>query len=420
MLRRTKARILTLIFFLSLGSAAYAQTVGRMVITARDPDGNPVPGVKVTMTCQAMPAIQEVKTTNKKGRAAFSVVDATQLYNFVFEAEGYPSLEAAIKPVPGRSITRDVTLNKAGETRAIFDGDDEGMRFTPAERAFNRGVKALREGDIETAKSDILEALNRNNKLAPAYSALAGIYIEEGDYASALAAAETFRELAPENPRGFRLLYQAYQGLGNSKEADAALEELAKLDKGGDTAALMYNEGVESLKVGDFSNARERFLEALRIQPELKPALAGLMVTYFSEKNYQEAATTAERLLALAPDDHQGLRVRYDSYKALGDKAKEDEAFAALAAVDPQVLAVEIFNKGVELFNAGKTPEAIVELNQAMELDPEKIKGHYFLGLCYVNVNEQASAKEHLQKFIELAPDDPDAEAAKAMIAYLQ
>ncbi|MCP4661310.1 MAG: tetratricopeptide repeat protein [bacterium] len=420
MLRKTKARILTLIFLLSLGAAAYAQTVGRMVITAKDPDGNPVQGVKVTMTCRAMPAILEEKITNKKGRATFSVVDATLLYDFNFEAEGYPPLEAAIKPTPGRSITRDVTLSKAGETVAVFDGEDEGMSFTPAERAFNRGVKALREGDIETAKSNILDALNRNSKLAPAYSALAGIYVEEGDYTSALAAAEKYRELQPENPRGFRLLYQAHQGLGNDKEADKALEELAKLDKGGDTAAIMYNEGVESLKVGDFTNAKARFLEALGLQPELKPALAALMVTYFSEKNYQEAAATAERLLALEPDNHQGLRIRYDSYKAAGDKAKEDEAFAGLAAVDPQVLAVEIFNKGVEFFNAGNTKEAIAELERAMELDPNKVKGHYFLGLCFVNVNEQAKAKEHLQKFVELAPDDPDAEAAKAMIAYLQ
>ena len=30
-----------------------------------------------------------------------------------------------------------------------------------------------------------------------------------------------------------------------------------------------------------------------------------------------------------------------------------------------------------------------------------------------------AEAKEHLQRFLELAPDDPDAAAAREMLAYL-
>ena len=40
------------------------------------------------------------------------------------------------------------------------------------------------------------------------------------------------------------------------------------------------------------------------------------------------------------------------------------------------------------------------------------------LGLVYVNTGDSAKAKEHLQKFIDLAPDDPEVATAKQMLDY--
>jgi regulator of sirC expression with transglutaminase-like and TPR domain len=41
------------------------------------------------------------------------------------------------------------------------------------------------------------------------------------------------------------------------------------------------------------------------------------------------------------------------------------------------------------------------------------------LGLCYASGGNLASAKSHLSRFLELAPDDPEAELARQMLASL-
>ena len=41
---------------------------------------------------------------------------------------------------------------------------------------------------------------------------------------------------------------------------------------GGDTVAMLYNEGVAALQVGDNQTAKARFVEALELKPELEEA----------------------------------------------------------------------------------------------------------------------------------------------------
>ena len=400
---------------------AQAQTFGRILIIAKTPDGDPIPGVKITVTEPSLNT-QIEKTTNKKGKATISVVDATKTYNFRFEYEGMNPLDTPIKPVIGSSITREIVLdpNSQGDPATMVSGEGEPpqRRFSPAEKAYNLGVEALRAGDRETAKAHILDARSKNDQLGPIHSALAGLYLEEGNYAEALASARTFQELEPESARGLRLVYEAHKGLGDTEAADAALSAL--MEKGGDdVAAMIYNEGVEALKVGDRRSAKARFMEALEMKPDLPAALSGLGIVLAENGEYAEAAKVAERLLAQDPKNKTGLRVAYDSYKNLGDKEKEDATFALLAEVDPVTVSEQLYNSGAEFFSNGDIDSAIDYFERSVQADPSRAKAHYQLGLCYVNKEQNAKAKEHLAKFVELAPDDPDAVAAKEMISFL-
>ena len=128
------------------------------------------------------------------------------------------------------------------------------------------------------------------------HSALGTVYLEMGDPQSAIASANTLLEAEPENPRGYRLLYEANQALGNEQEAQAALKRLAKLDSGGDTATLLYNEGVEALNVGDRKSAKQRFQELLEFSPDFAPALSALAVLQINDREFEAAAATAEKM----------------------------------------------------------------------------------------------------------------------------
>jgi Flp pilus assembly protein TadD len=56
---------------------------------------------------------------------------------------------------------------------------------------------------------------------------------------------------------------------------------------------------------------------------------------------------------------------------------------------------------------------------KVLELDPNHARAHYFLGLVLMREGAKQEAKRHLQRFLELAPTDPDAATAKGAIQYL-
>ncbi len=416
MFRGLRAQILmSLVLILAFSGIAEAQAFGRVTVVVRSEDGKPLQGVNVTVTCDELPKFREETETNKKGKAIVSVTDATKVYNFHFEYEDFQPADMGIKPEIRGNITREVTLAE-GQLVATDTGT---VSYTPAERKFNEGVVALKAGDLAAAKVEFLAALEKNQKMAPARAALAGVHLEEKNYQAALAEIKRYMELEPGNPNGFFMLYDAHNALGNQEEADAALKALKDADKGGDTVALIYNAGVAAVKVGNYVTAKARFLEALELDPTLKEAVGALSVIFIREEDHQQAAEYAEKHLAMEPGHKRSLRIRWDSYTKLGDEEKANQAFKELAAADPRVLAVDLYNKGNDLFESGDTAGAIAQFERVIEVDPENALAHYRLGVCHVGKGNTDQAREHLQKFIDMAPEDPEVATAKDMLGYL-
>lgn len=190
---------------------------------------------------------------------------------------------------------------------------------------------------------------------------------------------------------------------------------------GRNAAVLAYNEGVGKLKAEDRAGAIAKFEEALKINPDLIEAHAVLADLYVEEKKYPQAIAAAERVLQAKPDDSGALTALYDAAVATGDKARAESTLTAMAGGAPgRDTAVRLLNKGVIDFNENRMPEALAAFQNAEKADPTFAKTQYMLGLTYANLDNKAKAVEHLAKFIELAPDDQDAETAKAMLEELK
>lgn len=398
-----------------------AQNFGRLLLIVNDAQGNPVQGVTVSASCDELPKFNIEKVTDRKGKVTLAFGDATKTYNVKVEYEGYPAIEMPFKPEIRKSKTLEVKLTAPSDADAEQNQTAQPgtVRFTPAERIFNEGVEAARGGDYETARTRFLAALDKDPKMALAHSALGGLYAEVGENESAIASAKRLLELEPGSSRGYRILYDAYTALGKTDLAKKALASMASSDDSGDAASLVYNEGVAALEVGDAETAKQRFREALEVNPNLTAALSALAVTLMKEKNFEEAALAAERLLVVEPDNLKAKGLTYDAYKAMGNAEKEKMAFQRLAVGNPAVIGKTMFDRGVQLFEAGSIDEALGSFENALEADPALAKAHYFLGLCFANQGNEAGAREHLQKFVELAPDDPDAAGAAEMVKAL-
>ena len=407
--------LISLALLLALNGYVEAQAFGRVTLVVKNLDGEPLEGVGVVVTCKELPKFREETKTNKKGRAVVSVTDATKFYDFHLEYEDYQPQDLTIKPAIRETITREITLTPG---QVVRTGSGQTV-FTPAEKVFNEGVVALQSGDMETAKTRFLAALEKDRDMASAHAALAGVYLEQKDFAAALTTVDRYLELEPGNPNGLFIRYDAHVGLGNQKEADATLKALKEADRGEDTVALIYNAGVSAIKVGNYASAKARFLEALELNPDLKEAIGAMAIIHLQEKNYQEAAASAERHLELEPGHKMSLRIRWDAYTQLGDAEKIQAAFEDLAAADPQVLIKELYDAGNELFDNGDVAGAKQKFEGVLAIDPEHARAHYRLGVCNASAENNTAAKEHLQRFIELAPEDPEAQVAKDMLGYL-
>lgn len=409
------------------GPAAAQFTFGRLLIVVSDQDGNPVQGVSVTASCKELPDFLEKEVTNKKGKATIAFADATKVYDLKIEYPGTPAMEAPFKPVIRKTITQEITLDLGGgsapaagmaRTPSAPDSSAE-LSLRPSERTFNSGVELLQAGDYAAAREKFEEALKGMPDMAAGHSALGGVLIKLEDYDGAIAAANKLLELEPENPRGFRLLYEAHRKLGNQEQAEQALESMTALDTAGDSSKIVYNEGVEALRAGDRQAARESFEKALELEPDLTAAMAPLAVEYANSGEFAAAAQMAERLLAAQPDNSKAMLIAFNSYKALGEVEQERAAFDRLLATGSKEIAVPLYEGGIDLFNEGKIDAAIRNFEQALEADSSIAKVHYHLGLSLVNKGDTGAAKEHFQKFLEMAPDDPDAEVANEIVSSL-
>lgn len=394
---------------------------GRLVLTIEDTDGNPVQGVSVSATCDELPQFKQKSLTSKKGRVTLAFGDATKIYDLKIEYEGHVTMDIPFKPEIRKVRSETVTLIPTRGPAAPDEGTgvDSQTVYTGVEKVFNEGVEALQAGDYQTAKERFLKAQSMDPKMNMVHSALGTVYLELGDPQSAIASANTLLASEPDNPRGYRLLYEANQAIGDEQGAEQALKRLAQLDSGGDAMTLIFNEGAEALEVGDRKAAKERFREVLEVNPDFVPALSALAVLLINDLKFEEAAATAEKVLTLQPDNAQAMRITYQSYRASGDTEREAAAFDRLVGANPAAAAIQFFDEGVDQFNLGQTVQAIESFERALAADDSMAKGHYYLGLSYTNLGETDKAKEHLETFLELAADDPDAAVAEEMLQAL-
>jgi tetratricopeptide (TPR) repeat protein len=195
---------------------------------------------------------------------------------------------------------------------------------------------------------------------------------------------------------------------------------------GADQAVVAYNDGVAALGAGNLGGALPKLESAATLDPKLPEAQAALAQVYLDLKRYGDSLTASDRYLALKPGDPAGLRARYDALKGAGDDDKAREALDALAAADPQSpeTAIRFFNEGAERARTGKLDEATAFFERVVQIapaEPKFAKAHYVLGLTYAKDDaKKAQAREQLQAFLQMAPNDPDAATAKDMLAYLK
>ncbi|MHB8753392.1 MAG: tetratricopeptide repeat protein [Candidatus Acidiferrales bacterium] len=187
----------------------------------------------------------------------------------------------------------------------------------------------------------------------------------------------------------------------------------------------------------DYQTAVTEFEQAQQSAPDKDPnlpmILGNLGVAYDGAGKYQEAADTLQKAIDLKPTPATYMQLGTD----LARVGKIPEAGAACdkaGTLDPtNKLEGESCYKniGVVLTNAGKMKDAIDPLQKATELNPKDADAWYLLGnalTAQIDTKKVGGKEiyiippgttEAYHKYLELAPNGPNAGDAKASLASL-
>lgn len=245
---------------------------------------------------------------------------------------------------------------------------------------YYKGLALAANGERDSAIDVLNELLRRVPSAFPVQLKLAELYIGRGDYKPASELAGQAVKARPSSGQAHLLVAQAALGLGNLQQANSELKLIAASNPDAAEVHTMY--GSVYLRTRQLDRARQSYERALQLQPNLLPAVYGLVQADLAEKK-----TDAVR-----------ARMDMQVQKTPADPAMLTLAGNALAAV-------------------GDTRKAETLLRKAVELDPANLDAYASLGNLYLDENRLDEAR---QEFETLARQHPDtAVAARTMVAII-
>lgn len=416
---RTTLRTPALFAFLLLAipRAAFAQPEARLIGKVIDPDGKPIQGVTVTATSPQIPKFAERRTTDRKGAFILDFHDVDVTYHYRFEKAGYQTLEADQEWRLEGTQRFEWKMQPAAGPAA--GGAPPASTSESAVLAFNAAVAALKAKDLATAEAKFKEAVTHDPKLAQAWAGLGSVQVQTGHDREAAEAAEKAIALGIKNEAVLLARWQAYRNLKDDAKAAEALKDMESVGRRTEEAKRIHNEAVALVKGGDNAGAFAKFQEALAVDPTLQPSLLGLATAGLKIGRNADAATAAESVLETDPSNQQALRLRYNACLTLGDGDRLFDALVGLMAVEPAVASKGLLKLAFDAYDANDKGRAKQRFLKVLEFEPNQPLVHYYLGMLCVAEGAVSDARKHLERFIALAPNSPEAATARDIVKQL-
>ena len=415
----TKMRMIAwlLVVILMASGSAFAIRRGRLVGKVIDQDGNPIEGVNVTATSEEVKGFNVVETTDKKGvfKVDFDVINV--VYRYRFDKVGYQTLETEQKWQKEGTARHEFIMYPGAS--AMADGIAPASTSSPAVAAFNAGARAFEAKDYATATTSFEEAVGYDPEFSRAWGALSVALIEEDRYSEAAEAAEKAIGLGSTHEMVLKARWEAYRNLGDEAKAVEAQEALERSGRLAEEAKKTFNEAVALSKQGDFEGAFAKYQEAGQLDPNLQIALFGVATTGLKIGRNEEALAAAESILEEVPGNVDAIRIRYNAALALGQEDRIIDALVSLASVEPETAREGLWLLAIAAYDNNEMDRAKLRFGKLLEVDPNHPRAHYYLGLIYVGEGANEEAKSHLERFVQLAPDDPDATTASELVTFL-
>ncbi len=240
-------------------------------------------------------------------------------------------------------------------------------------------------------------------------SGLGRVYVEQGEFLSALPHLRRATELAPQDPAAFALLGSAQRGLGRTRVARASFQQAWDL-------------APDSLQLGvDVASAEfaDHDLDAAIATAELLTEQApGQSVSWFTLGNFLIESTSVDHFVrapaafrkAIETDPASpALWLRLASvYSELGLTNEREAALREAVALGADGTDIWLA-LGDALEMQSRHTEAIEAFGRVIEADPGNGRAYYRRGQVYMSMNNRDAAEADVARAIAATPEDIDA-----------
>jgi tetratricopeptide (TPR) repeat protein len=391
-----------------------------------DHEGNPLKDAVVTFVPYGG-TMEYTGKTSKKGRYYVPGMFNSQgdRWTVIAKLDGY---------VPTKMVVESRTVNK------VLVGDIYTTKLNPASGPQKLTIRQMGNATIDfTLTPDDLVAQEVAAQVAPAEPGEEGSAapvqpkVDPWDMALNRAAegdlegsVEFFGKAIEDEPedverRGAyaKVLYQL-QRYDEAQSQAAASIELAPDNL--DNRMVLYSIHVAS---GDLEAAKVVLQETEAISPGDVRVLQQLAFIASESGDTADAIAAYEALTEVDPQNSDGWLALGDLYAAAGELGKSEQAYQRVVELAPADAHQIFFNIGALTINKpnrseAETRKAINAFRKAIEIKPDYLQAHQQLAYALLGVGDRSGARVALERYVELAPDAPDAQQMRSMIATLK
>lgn len=168
-----------------------------------------------------------------------------------------------------------------------------------------------------------------------------------------------------------------------------------------------------------FAEARAVYESILAKYPQAYQVEPLVARTYYGEKQFDKAI---EHLKIAVDKMPAAIENKLLLGNILIERGRPDEGRQVLASVDDSAVKdpATFVNVGISLLNQSKPEEAFVYFEKAIARFPQSGEAYYYRALVRLQKGDAAAAKADLQKFLELAPNAPEAAAARKALEQIK
>jgi Tfp pilus assembly protein PilF len=283
-----------------------------------------------------------------------------------------------------------------------------------ATQAYLAGMEAFRNGDLESARTQLLAATKADAKAYQAFYSLGTVRERLGEKAGAQTMYRKALQVVPDYEPAIVSLALIMARSNRPDEAESILRDYqAKMPKSAAVVAALAE--VKSIG-GDSTEAQRLAQEALKKNPDYRPAMVTLARDHYRNRRLDLAMYALRGILDGYGDENpprdennaEARLIRGLIFKEQGNKQGAIDEFKKAIALRPDLVEARV-QLAAYYLESGNATDAVPLLEAALRYDKNNVMAHLDLGDAYRLLGKAAEARRELEWVLDKDPNIAEA-----------